>query len=48
MICFGATAIESMQTFLEEPLDIFIIHGLGGLWGMFMTGIFTEYDFWGF
>jgi ammonia channel protein AmtB len=42
-VCFSATYIRRLRTYLEEPLDIFIIHGLGGLWGMLMTGIFTEY-----
>jgi ammonia channel protein AmtB len=28
---------------LEEPYDILIIHGFGGMWGMFATGIFAEY-----
>jgi ammonium transporter, Amt family len=42
-VCFLATYIHGLRAYLEEPLDIFIIHGLGGLWGMLMTGIFTEY-----
>jgi ammonia channel protein AmtB len=42
-VCLLGTCIPGFKDFLEEPLDIFIIHGLGGLWGMLMTGIFTEY-----
>jgi ammonia channel protein AmtB len=42
-VCFFATYVKGLRAYLEEPLDIFIIHGLGGLWGMLMTGIFTEY-----
>jgi ammonium transporter, Amt family len=42
-VCFFATYIHWLRKYLEEPLDIFIIHGLGGLWGMLMTGIFAEY-----
>jgi ammonia channel protein AmtB len=35
-------AIKPMKRYLEEPLDISIVHGIGGLWGMFLTGIFAE------
>jgi ammonia channel protein AmtB len=42
-VCFSATYVHGLREYLEEPLDIFIIHGLGGLWGMLMTGLFTEY-----
>ncbi|KAH8669672.1 ammonium transporter AmtB-like domain-containing protein, partial [Tricladium varicosporioides] len=40
--CFLAQISESLKDWLEEPLDISIIHGIGGIWGMFMTGIFAD------
>lgn len=42
IFCYFIMSINSLKAFLEEPLDIAILHGLGGLWGMFMTGIFAE------
>ena len=42
-VVFGFEAIKWLEDFLEEPLHITIIHGVGGLWGMFLTGIFAEY-----
>ncbi len=42
-VCFGFEAIKWLEDFLEEPLHITIIHGVGGLWGMLLTGIFAEY-----
>ncbi|KAI9051791.1 hypothetical protein LZ554_004058 [Drepanopeziza brunnea f. sp. 'monogermtubi'] len=41
-VCFGFEAIKWLEDFLEEPLHITIIHGVGGLWGMFLTGIFAD------
>jgi ammonium transporter, Amt family len=44
-ICFAPTyfsKLRAIREYLEEPIDIFIIHGLGGLWGMLMTGLFAE------
>lgn len=46
MVCFCPSYFSRLKKWrkaLEEPIDIFIIHGLGGLWGMLMTGIFAEY-----
>ncbi|KAL5327623.1 hypothetical protein ACEPPN_005324 [Leptodophora sp. 'Broadleaf-Isolate-01'] len=31
-VCFGFEAIKWLEDFLEEPLHITIIHGVGGLW----------------
>jgi ammonia channel protein AmtB len=33
-ICFILLSISKIDYWLEEPLDISIIHGAGGLWGM--------------
>ncbi|PVH71929.1 Rh-like protein/ammonium transporter [Cadophora sp. DSE1049] len=41
-VVFGFEAIKWLEDFLEEPLHITIIHGVGGLWGMFLTGIFAD------
>jgi ammonia channel protein AmtB len=41
-VCYLVLSIRRLDDFLEEPLDISIIHGAGGLWGMFLTGIFAE------
>ncbi|PBP22204.1 hypothetical protein BUE80_DR006979, partial [Diplocarpon rosae] len=41
-VSFGFEAMKSLEDFLEEPLHITIIHGVCGLWGMFLTGIFAD------
>lgn len=41
-VVFGFLLWQGLLDWLEDPLDISIIHGGGGLWGMFLTGIFAE------
>ena len=31
-----------MKTGLDESLDVFACHGIGGIWGAIATGIFAE------
>ena len=40
IICFFA--VEAMHsTGLDDALDVFAVHGIGGIWGALATGIFT-------
>jgi Amt family ammonium transporter len=40
LICFFA--VEAMHsTGLDDALDVFAVHGIGGIWGALATGIFT-------
>ncbi len=40
LICYGAMLLR-IRRGLDETLDAWAIHGMGGLWGTFATGIFA-------
>jgi Amt family ammonium transporter len=39
-LCFFAVEIMH-KTGLDDALDVFAVHGIGGIWGALATGIFT-------
>ncbi|PKL60712.1 MAG: ammonium transporter, partial [Methanomicrobiales archaeon HGW-Methanomicrobiales-4] len=41
LICYGAL-LWRMKNKLDESLDAWAIHGMGGLWGAIATGIFAS------
>ncbi len=40
LLCYGAMLLR-IRRGLDETLDAWAIHGMGGLWGTFATGIFA-------
>jgi Amt family ammonium transporter len=40
LICYGAMLFR-LKRGLDESLDAWAVHGMGGLWGAFATGIFA-------
>ncbi|HNO08777.1 MAG TPA: ammonium transporter, partial [Methanoregulaceae archaeon] len=40
LICYGAMLFR-LKKGLDESLDAWAVHGMGGLWGAFATGIFA-------
>lgn len=41
MICYGAVLFMRRKSHLDDALDVFAIHGVGGIWGAIATGIFA-------
>lgn len=41
IICYYACKVQHLLNY-DDTCDVFGIHGIGGLWGLLMTGIFTE------
>ena len=39
-LCYGAVLLRS-RTKLDDALDVFAVHGIGGIWGALATGIFA-------
>ena len=39
-LCYGAVWLRS-KTQLDDALEVFAIHGVGGIWGALATGIFA-------
>jgi Amt family ammonium transporter len=39
-ICYGAVLLRN-KTGLDDALEVFAIHGVGGIWGAIATGIFA-------
>ena len=39
-LCYGAVWLQS-KTRLDDALEVFAIHGVGGIWGAIATGIFA-------
>jgi Amt family ammonium transporter len=40
VVCFGATLLRDRLA-IDDALDVFAVHGVGGMWGAVATGIFA-------
>jgi Amt family ammonium transporter len=38
--CFGAAQLKSFLR-IDDTLDVFAVHGIGGIWGALATGLFA-------
>lgn len=41
VICYFAVILMRKKSHLDDALDVFAIHGVGGIWGAIATGIFA-------
>lgn len=41
VVCYGCM-VARMKTNVDESLDVFSVHGMGGVWGALATGIFAS------
>ncbi|WP_198265143.1 ammonium transporter [sulfur-oxidizing endosymbiont of Gigantopelta aegis] len=42
MVCYTATQVIKVKLKLDDSLDVFPVHGIGGIIGTFMAGIFAS------
>jgi len=47
VVCFSATSYMKRVLNVDDSLDVFPVHGVGGLMGTFLTGIFVSATFGG-
>jgi Amt family ammonium transporter len=47
LVCFSATNYMKRALNIDDSLDVFPVHGVGGLIGTFLTGIFVSESFGG-
>ena len=47
MICFFATSYMKRALNVDDSLDVFPVHGVGGLLGTLLTGVFASAAFGG-
>ena len=47
LVCFSATSYMKRALNIDDSLDVFPVHGVGGLIGTFLTGIFVSASFGG-
>src|SRR5262249_13851366 len=47
IVCFFATSYMKQALKMDDSLDVFPVHGVGGLIGTFLTGIFAASTFGG-
>jgi len=47
LVCFFATSYMKQALKMDDSLDVFPVHGVGGIIGTFMTGIFVSATFGG-
>ncbi len=41
-VCFEATGLIKRRLFIDDSLDVFSVHGVGGFLGILLTGIFAS------
>ncbi len=42
IVCFCATQIVKRKLIIDDSLDVFPVHGIGGITGSLLTGVFAE------
>lgn len=42
IVCFCATQIVKRKLIIDDSLDVFPVHGIGGITGSLLTGVFVE------
>ncbi|MEA2593533.1 MAG: ammonium transporter, Amt family [Thermomicrobiales bacterium] len=42
VVCFFAVELLKMKVKVDDALDVFAVHGVGGIWGSIATGIFAK------
>lgn len=42
VICYFAVTLVRGKTRIDDALDVFAVHGVGGIWGAIATGIFAD------
>ena len=42
MICFYATQLIKRRLFIDDSLDVFPVHGVGGILGTLLAGVFVS------
>jgi len=42
LICFFALEVLKERLGIDDALDVFAVHGCGGIWGALATGLFAE------
>ncbi len=47
VICFYATQTMKRKLFIDDSLDVFPVHGIGGIAGSILTGVFVASDLGG-
>ena len=47
MLCFFAVRFIHSKCNFDDALDVFGVHGIGGIWGAISTGIFAESKYTG-
>lgn len=47
MLCFFAVRFIHSKCSFDDALDVFGVHGIGGIWGAIATGIFAESQYTG-
>jgi Amt family ammonium transporter len=42
VICFFAVEVLRSRLWVDDALDVFAVHGMGGIWGALATGLFAQ------
>jgi len=47
VLCFFAVRFTKSRLYFDDALDVFAVHGVGGIWGAIATGIFAVSEYTG-
>jgi len=47
VVCYGAIQLVKMKLHIDDSLDVFAVHGIGGMLGTLMLGVFLSADLGG-